>query len=261
MSRMRPRRRRTVLILGAAASLAVADNTVCSGTGMDWYVDLVGETPCTTYQQLRQICNSQFTVGVMDPNTPPDFCTDQVSACCCNSIAFALSMLCLNCQQNIGNGTGYDAGTGAYQDYLNGTDSGTGTSCANPQWYQLPTDIQTAVCNEKIKIDDDIYTNGWTDGAWFYIYTRDTILKDAIVANNNTFTKCASTTVNATSAASGPGSSTGSSATTTTVRAGGCRLRMGSRSRGRTRRRFFLFFVFCVLFSCRIHACVLYTFV
>ncbi|KAJ7034442.1 hypothetical protein C8F04DRAFT_956426 [Mycena alexandri] len=150
-------------LLAAALSLqaagVAADNLVCNGTGMDWYTGMVGETPCQTYQKLRRICNSQYTVGVQSTATPPDFCTDQVSSCCCNTLAFSLSMLCLNCQQNIGNTTGYDAGTGAYQDYLG--------SCPNPQTKKLPTDIQTAVCNEPIKIDDDIYTNGWDDGSWF----------------------------------------------------------------------------------------------
>lgn len=63
-------RRRLVLALTAAAAaslVAAADLTVCSGTGMDWYTDMVGETPCTTYQRLRQICNSQcaYILGVV----------------------------------------------------------------------------------------------------------------------------------------------------------------------------------------------------
>ncbi|KAJ7486640.1 hypothetical protein FB451DRAFT_1391541 [Mycena latifolia] len=157
------------LVAPAALLLALvgrtrADNLACSGTGMDWYISMVGETPCQTYQKLRQICNSDYAVGVQNVNTPPDSCSDQVSSCCCNTVAFALSMLCLNCQQNIGNGTGYDAGVGAYQIYLN---NGGTTSCANPQSQKLPSDIQTAVCNKQIKIDDDLYSNGWSDGAWF----------------------------------------------------------------------------------------------
>ncbi|KAJ7509540.1 hypothetical protein B0H11DRAFT_2216449 [Mycena galericulata] len=213
----RPRARRAALLLPlllAAAPLSTADNTACAGDGMDWYIQMVGETPCSTYQQLRQICNPQFEVSVLSTSTPGDFCTDQLSSCCCNSISFALSMLCLNCQQNIGNGTGIDAGVGAYQIYLNGSYTGT-TSCANPIWQGLPKDIQTAVCNEKLKIDNDIYTNGWGDGAWFYIYTRDTITKDNIVANNNSFTHCASTTVNTTAAGSSTPPHTSSSHTST----------------------------------------------
>ncbi|KAJ6548860.1 hypothetical protein B0H19DRAFT_194595 [Mycena capillaripes] len=147
------------LCLCAAVGRAAADNLACKGTGMDWYINMVGETPCQTYQKLRQICNAQYAVGVQNTNTPPDSCSDQVSTCCCNTVSFALSMLCLNCQQDIGTGTGFDAGVGAYGDYLG--------SCGNPQSFKLPTDIQTAVCNEKIKINDDLYSNGWGDGAWF----------------------------------------------------------------------------------------------
>ncbi|KAJ7623754.1 hypothetical protein FB45DRAFT_926653 [Roridomyces roridus] len=210
MSCMRRRLARGALVL-AMVSVVAADNTACSGTGMDWYTQMVGETPCTTYQKLRQICNSQFTVGTMNVNTPPDFCTDQVSTCCCNTVSFALSMLCLNCQQNISTTSGYDAGVGAYQLYLNGSITST-QSCANPVSQGLPKDIQAAVCNEKIKINNDIYTNGWGDGSWFYVFTRDTIIKDNIVANNNSFTKCASTTINGTSSSAGGSSSfTGSS--------------------------------------------------
>ncbi|KAJ6478120.1 hypothetical protein C8R47DRAFT_1323180 [Mycena vitilis] len=195
-----------VLLLSATRGVAAADNLACSGTAMSWYTDMVGETPCQTYQKLRQICNAQYTVGVQNTNTPPDTCSDQVSSCCCNTIAFSLSMLCLNCQQNIGTTTGYDAGAGAYQAYLG--------TCPGPQNYTLPTDIQKGVCNEKIKIDDDIYTNGWSDGSWFYVYTRDTITKDNIVANNNSFTHCPSTTINTTSSGSKSASATASKSST-----------------------------------------------
>ncbi|KAJ7697997.1 hypothetical protein B0H17DRAFT_340426 [Mycena rosella] len=211
---MRTPPRLAILAFGALATSALADNLACQGTGMDWYINMVGETPCLTYQKLRQICNSQFAVGVMDVNTPPDACTDQVSTCCCNTVAFALSMLCLNCQQNISTSTGLDAGAGAYQIYL---DQGTSTSCANPQSDKLPADIQTAVCNEKVKIADDLYSNGWPDGSWFYVYTRDTLTKDNIVANNNSFTHCASTTLSSSSSSQHPSSS--SSATSTSASA------------------------------------------
>ncbi|KAJ6481009.1 hypothetical protein C8R45DRAFT_1100574 [Mycena sanguinolenta] len=198
--------RRTILPLllcAATAGRVAADNLSCNGTGMDWYINMVGETPCQTYQSLRQICNSNYRVGVQNVNTPPDGCTDQVSECCCNTIAFSLSMLCLNCQQDIGTGNGFDAGVGAYDDYLG--------SCSNPESFKLPTDIQTAVCNENLKIDDYIYSNGWSNGAWFYIFTSETMQKDNIVANNNSFTHCASTTLNTTSA---PGSSVSPTSTT-----------------------------------------------
>ncbi|KAJ6462768.1 hypothetical protein C8R47DRAFT_95400 [Mycena vitilis] len=113
-----PRLAVTVALLLYATRGAAADNLACNGTGMNWYTSIVGETPCQTYQQLRQICNAQYTVGVQKIDTPPDNCSDQVSSCCCNTIAFALSMLCLNCQQDIGTSPGHDAAAGAYQDYL-----------------------------------------------------------------------------------------------------------------------------------------------
>ncbi|KAF9067646.1 hypothetical protein BDP27DRAFT_900571 [Rhodocollybia butyracea] len=72
-------------------------NVTCSGTGLNWYTNFVGESPCKTYERLRQICNPAFEVGVMSTNTstPPDVCNEQLADCCCNSIAFALAMLCL----------------------------------------------------------------------------------------------------------------------------------------------------------------------
>ncbi|KAJ7097142.1 hypothetical protein B0H15DRAFT_32620 [Mycena belliarum] len=183
---------------------ALNPNLACNGTGLDWYKDMAGETPCETYQHLRQICNANYAVGVQKISTPPDTCNDQVSGCCCNSIAFALSMLCLNCQQNIGTSAGLDAGAGAFQIYLN---NGGRTSCPNPLNGKLPTDVQKAVCNSKIKINDDLYPNRWADGSWFYVFTRDTILKDIIATNNNTFTRCPSATISSSTSKSRSASS------------------------------------------------------
>ncbi|KAJ7097143.1 hypothetical protein B0H15DRAFT_32788 [Mycena belliarum] len=191
-------------VLLAALAVRAADNLTCAGTGMNWYTDMVGETPCQTYQQLRRTCNAGYSVGVQSTSTPPDTCSDQLSACCCNTVSFALSMLCLNCQQNIGTSSGIDAGTGAYGIYLN---NGRTTTCPNPQTHKLPNDIQKAVCNQKIKIPDTLYNNGWGDGAWFYVFTRDTVIKDNIVANNNSFTQCASTTLPSSASGSLPRSS------------------------------------------------------
>ncbi|KZP30216.1 hypothetical protein FIBSPDRAFT_726409, partial [Athelia psychrophila] len=157
-----------------------AGNTTCKTSSLDWYTSVVGETPCQTYQSLRQICNSGYTVGALSANTPPDTCADQVSSCCCNSVAFALSMMCLNCQQGVGslqNGdNGIDAGAGAYQIYS--------ATCGVPRNQSLPADIQTAACNEKLKIDDDLYTLFWGDGAC--AYTRETMQKNMLSRNNNT---------------------------------------------------------------------------
>ncbi|KAI0754640.1 hypothetical protein C8Q80DRAFT_1266231 [Daedaleopsis nitida] len=185
-------------ILGAYGQ----DNTQCASTELDWYKNVVGETPCTTYQRLRQICNNDYTVPKLRTSTPGDNCNDQVSECCCNSISWALSMLCYNCQYDAASQTnGVDAGVGGYDSYLG--------TCKQPKNQTLPNDIQTAVCNKEIKIDRNLYGLFWGNGAWFYTFTKQTMQKDFAVTNNNTFTKCASTTRNGTTTSSG--TSTGSS--------------------------------------------------
>ncbi|KAJ4479051.1 hypothetical protein J3R30DRAFT_2710515 [Lentinula aciculospora] len=154
---------------------------------------MVGESPCTTYERLRQICNPPFQVGTMSTNTPSDACDEQVADCCCNSVAFTLSMLCLNCQQGTGSsGNGYDAGQGAYQLYLQGSRS-PGQWCSPVVNTSLPNNIDTAVCDRGIKIIDDIRTGlFWADGSWFYRWSYEAISKDVSVNDGNAFTHCAS---------------------------------------------------------------------
>ncbi|KAL0574731.1 hypothetical protein V5O48_007238 [Marasmius crinis-equi] len=92
---------------------------------------------------------------------PTDVCNDEKTDCCCNSVAFALSMMCLACQQ----GGGKDAAPGSYEKYLSGgvTD---GPFCPTVSNKTLPATVQTSACQEGIKIYDDIYTTTWlTDGA------------------------------------------------------------------------------------------------
>ncbi|KAK0243737.1 hypothetical protein EDD85DRAFT_171529, partial [Armillaria nabsnona] len=124
------------------------DHTQCADSGSDWYTSVVGETPCRTYERLRKLCNSEYVLGTLNPNTPPDTCDDQVADCCCNSIAFGLSMMCLTCQQGIGSGNGIDAGVGAYQLYLK---HGSNSFCTPNTNLSFPTDIQAAVCNNELK--------------------------------------------------------------------------------------------------------------
>ncbi|KAK0457444.1 uncharacterized protein EV420DRAFT_1548269 [Desarmillaria tabescens] len=89
--------------------LFAQDHTQCVDSGSDWYTSVVGETPCRTYERLRQICNHNYGLGVLNPTTPPDTCNDQIGEYCCNSIAFGLSVLCLTCQQGQQeNGNGID---------------------------------------------------------------------------------------------------------------------------------------------------------
>ncbi|KAI0643035.1 hypothetical protein C8Q79DRAFT_1002797 [Trametes meyenii] len=159
-------------------------NTTCDSSQLDWYTSVVGETPCDTYQKLRQICNSDYRVPAFRDLTPGDNCDDQLSVCCCNSVSFALSMLCMNCQfDTAGGNIGIDAGSGAYRLYRG--------TCGDGTNHTLPNDIQTAVCNKEIKIDRNLYSLFWDTGACQY--TKQTMTKDFAVTNNNTFTHCNST--------------------------------------------------------------------
>jgi hypothetical protein len=111
------------LLFWVAMRLArvAGDFTVCPTNQTDWYFAQVGETPCTTYQRLRQICDDRCAyrpprpersradsrpcadiacvyidqVGNFSATAPGDTCNSEVNTCCCNSIAWALSMLCL----------------------------------------------------------------------------------------------------------------------------------------------------------------------
>ncbi|KAJ3876370.1 hypothetical protein F5051DRAFT_36886 [Lentinula edodes] len=189
-----------LFLLLLVALLAKADGDVaCTGTGLNWYINMVGESPCTTYERLRQICNPSYQVGTMNVNTPPDACDEQVADCCCNSVAFTLSMLCLNCQQG-GSGNGIDAGKGAYQLYLQGSRS-PGQWCSPVTNTSLPNNIDTAVCDRNIKIIDDIRTGlFWSDGSCMWSY--EAISKDVGANNNNAFTHCPTTTSISTTSAS-----------------------------------------------------------
>ncbi|KAJ3908007.1 hypothetical protein F5879DRAFT_428426 [Lentinula edodes] len=200
-----------LFLLLLVALLAKADGDVaCTGTGLNWYINMVGESPCTTYERLRQICNPSYQVGTMNVNTPPDACDEQVADCCCNSVAFTLSMLCLNCQQG-GSGNGIDAGKGAYQLYLQGSRS-PGQWCSPITNTSLPNNIDTAVCDRNIKIIDDIRTGlFWSDGSWFYVWSYEAISKDVGANNNNAFTHCPTTTSISTTSTSTSSSSTSTS--------------------------------------------------
>ncbi|KAF5352102.1 hypothetical protein D9757_013763 [Collybiopsis confluens] len=156
-----------------------------------------------------------LAVGVMNTNTPPDACNDQVGDCCCNSVAFVLSMLCLNCQKGTGStGNGYDAGKGAYQMYLEG--ARTSGTCSPVTNQSLPSEVDRAVCDQGIKIIDDVYTSFWSTGDWYYVWTEEEISRDVAAHGGNAFTHCQSaygttTTTSSTSTTSTSTSSTSSS--------------------------------------------------
>ncbi|KAG7445525.1 uncharacterized protein BT62DRAFT_932621 [Guyanagaster necrorhizus] len=198
--------------------LLAQDITQCSDSGSDWYTSVVGETPCRTYERLRQICNSDYTLGALNPNTPPDTCDDQVAECCCNSIAFGLSMLCLTCQQGVdSSGNGINAPSGTYQRYL----TRKSKLCTPNTNQSFTVDIQAAVCNNDLKIHDDFYNAVfWSSGAWFYTWSRERMELTNAEDGNNSFTHCASTTLNVTSSTSQPQrmpSTVDSTATSTSV--------------------------------------------
>ncbi|KAK0243731.1 hypothetical protein EDD85DRAFT_171480 [Armillaria nabsnona] len=192
------------------------DHTQCADSGSDWYTSVVGETPCRTYERLRKICNSQYVLGALSPNTPPDTCNDQVADCCCNSIAFGLSMLCLTCQQGRGNGNGIDAGAGSYQQYLM---HGSNSFCTPNTNKSFTDNIQAAVCNNELKIHNSFYDRVfWSDGSWFYTWSREQMETTNAADGNNSFTHCASTTVNMTSSSTSLLTSTPSSLSSTISR-------------------------------------------
>ncbi|KAF9067647.1 hypothetical protein BDP27DRAFT_1364710 [Rhodocollybia butyracea] len=106
-----------------------------------------------------------------------------------------------SCQQNIGTGSGYDAGDGTYQRYLAG--DRTSGFCAPVNNQTLPPHVQNAVCNEEIKIFDTLFTLFWDDGTWFYEYTTQATSEYIASQDNNTFTRCPSTTLNKSPSSSG----------------------------------------------------------
>lgn len=93
-----------VILSWCIQSVVAQGNTTCKGTTLDWYTSVVKETPCmwiphlrvdhltktmigTTYQRLRQICNSNCTYYCLtnlddllspfrpSPNSPHDYTT------------------------------------------------------------------------------------------------------------------------------------------------------------------------------------------
>ncbi|KAL1950244.1 hypothetical protein VTO73DRAFT_5368 [Trametes versicolor] len=196
-----------LLFAGRLVFVAADGATQCASGQLDWYTSVVGETPCKTYERLRQICNSDYQVPKFKSKPPGDACDDQVSACCCNDVAFGLSMLCMNCQLDpkAGNEIGIDAPPGTYATYRGACGAGTDKA--------LDAETQRAVCNKNIKIDDFLY-NGWDDGAWFYVWTKEHAEVTHAASNNNTFTHCSNQVSSSASLAPlGPSSSTSTSPT------------------------------------------------
>lgn len=160
-----------IILALSLMGIANAGNTTCLNNSMDWFTQSVGESPCQVYERLRGTCSPGFQVGNMPNTAPGDTCGDQVSACCCNTVAFALSMLCMSCQWGIGSGVnqdfGFDAPVGTYGKYL--------SNCGRPSNRTLPDTVQMATCKQNIKIPSYVYNPSWeTTGEWYFYYTRQT---------------------------------------------------------------------------------------
>ncbi|KAH9832223.1 uncharacterized protein C8Q71DRAFT_267387 [Rhodofomes roseus] len=173
--------RRMVTLL--AAYLLVVQSTLVSasasapacyaGSGtLQWYIDAVGENPCMTYQRLRQTCNSNYTTPTWTINGNTDQCDDPLSTCCCNSIAWSLRMLCINCEwdENGAGDIGHSATAGAYYQYRwsSGVPN-SGMYCGDGYNQTLPQSLQLAICNKGIGLSDFLYSIFWPDGSW-YVY-------------------------------------------------------------------------------------------
>jgi hypothetical protein len=104
----------SLALLAFAGHVNAANGTMCATDQLDWYTSVIGESPCRTYERLRQICDQNCehvaltgrfytdtcvpdAVGAYNPNTPLNVCDSQQTSCCCNSIAWNLAMLCLKC--------------------------------------------------------------------------------------------------------------------------------------------------------------------
>ncbi|EED78677.1 predicted protein [Postia placenta Mad-698-R] len=130
-------------------------------------------------------------VPQMSREPPADHCYDNNSTCCCNSISFALSMLCLklyvllSCQWLAKDGASIDASSGAYYQYRWGDDV---TYCGDGTNQSLPVTVQTSVCESGMRLDDALYTMFWADGSCTSFRNQWSL--DDITHGNGTFTHC-----------------------------------------------------------------------
>jgi hypothetical protein len=46
-------------MLAGACSAGAPHTTACATDQLDWYTSVVGETPCRTYERLRQTCDAR----------------------------------------------------------------------------------------------------------------------------------------------------------------------------------------------------------
>ncbi|KAH9934802.1 uncharacterized protein B0H18DRAFT_1207477 [Fomitopsis serialis] len=179
-----------ILVLTLYSALIAGSSAPTCYPGSDtlqWYTNAVGETPCATYQRLRQICNSDYTTPTWSIDAYTDQCDDPLSTCCCNSITWSVRMLCINCQwDEFGvNDPGHSAGAGAYYNYRWSTGTpNSGTYCGDGYNQTLPDSLQRAVCDRGINLASFFYSVFWPDGSWDFP-TFGTLAKGVLASNNN----------------------------------------------------------------------------
>ncbi|KAH9920050.1 uncharacterized protein B0H18DRAFT_1025670 [Fomitopsis serialis] len=166
---------------------------------LQWYINAVGEDPCMTYQRLRQVCNSNLRRSFKYAVSPGSVVSEEADClqdtCCCNSIAWSLRMLCINCQwDEFGAGDpGHSART-----------SGSGLYCGDGYNQTLPDSVQNAVCNKNIRISPFLYSIYWPDGSC----TTFELLAQQTLASNQSLDMCASNSSSTTSTTSATGTAT-----------------------------------------------------
>lgn len=141
-------------------------NDTCIDGAVGWYTQSVGETPCRTYERLRQQCNPHFRTPNMASTVPPDTCDDKNPTCCCNSLAFSLAMLCMNCQFGAGTNAanGINAGDGAYPAYVE--------TCHPPLNSSLPQQLDSFFCTSPSIPEYLVTTSFFPTGQWLYNQTE-----------------------------------------------------------------------------------------
>ncbi|KAI0373860.1 hypothetical protein BV20DRAFT_679485 [Pilatotrama ljubarskyi] len=92
-----------VLALLLSSRHVWAQRSSCPSKHVGWYTGLAHETPCKTYETLLQQCNDQTATPDLSALPSVDICAPPFKLCCCNSAAYILSMLCLNCNVTTSN--------------------------------------------------------------------------------------------------------------------------------------------------------------
>ncbi|EJD41788.1 hypothetical protein AURDEDRAFT_169223 [Auricularia subglabra TFB-10046 SS5] len=154
----------SALVATAQTARAAPDSTLkCFDTSITWY-NSHDKNPCQQFQELMLQCDSDFKVPRMSipaGNNAPTICSPEMSACCCNSVAFSLAMACLNCQTGgDANRNGYNGPPQTFNHYLN--------ACSPVGMNSLNTSIQEKVCTTGPILQRWAYELNNRDGSWNY---------------------------------------------------------------------------------------------